>query len=54
MQSDIAHRLSPSDASWGVTIQDVTGTRDGFLMLESPIIRQIHSSRHKDKELSVT
>ena len=47
MQNDIAHRLSPSKASWQVTIQDVTVKRDGFLMLESPLIRRIHSFRHR-------
>ena len=47
MQNDIVHRLSPSDASWGVTIQDVTVKRDGFLTFESPLIRRIHSSRHR-------
>ena len=46
-ENDIAHRLSPSEASWQVTIQDVTVKRDGFLTLESPQIRRIHSSRHR-------
>ena len=45
--TEIAHRLSPSEASWQVTIQDVTVKRDGFLTLESPLIRRIHSSRHR-------
>ena len=47
MQNDIVHQLSPSDASLGVTIQDVTLKRDGFLTLESPLIRRIHSSPHR-------
>ena len=46
MQNDIAHRLSPSDASWSVTIQDMTVKRDGFLTLESPLIRRIHSTMY--------
>ena len=45
VQNDILHRLSPLEASWRVTIQDVTVKRDGFLPLQSPLIRQIHSSR---------
>ena len=47
MQIDIAHQLSPSDASWPVTIQDVTVKCDSFLILESPLIRRIYLSRHR-------
>ena len=43
MQNDIVHQLSPSKASWRVTIQDVILKRDGFLTLESPLIYRIHS-----------
>ena len=47
MQNDISHHLSPSKASWGVTIQDMTVKHDGFGTLEFPLIRRIHSSRHR-------
>ena len=47
MQNGIVHWLSPSEASWRVTIQDVTVKCDGFLKLESSLIWQIHWSCHR-------
>ena len=47
MQIDIAHRLSPSEASWPVMVQDVTVKGLGLLTLEPPIIRRINSYRLK-------
>ena len=44
MQIDIAHRLSPSEVSWRVMVQDLIVIRLGFLMLEPPLIRRINSS----------
>ena len=46
-ENDTVHKLSPSEAFCRVTIQDVTVKSDGFLKLESPLIRRIHSSRHR-------
>ena len=50
MQNNIAHWLSPSEASWRVLVQYVTLIRLGFLTLEPPLIRRIHSSRLKRLE----
>ena len=47
LENDIAHQLSPAEASWQVTIQDVTVKCDGFLTLESPIIWWIYSFCHR-------
>ena len=45
MRNAIAHRLSPSEAVWWVTIQDVPMKRIGFLTIEAWWIRRIRSSR---------
>ena len=45
MRNAIAHRLSPSEAFWWVTIQDVPMKRVGFLTIEAWLIRRIRSSR---------
>ena len=36
MQNDIAHRLSPSEASWLVMVQDMTVKRLGFIVVRTP------------------
>ena len=56
MQNDIAHRLSPSEVSWQIMVQDVTVKRLGFLTLGSPIIQRIHLSslkRQRDPDIRI-
>ena len=56
MQNDIAHRLSPSEVSWQIMVQDVTVKRLCFLTLGSPIIQRIHSSslkRQRDLDIRI-